>query len=32
MIIFNQITKRYSGGYEALSQINFRMEKMKWCS
>jgi cell division transport system ATP-binding protein len=27
MIIFNQVTKRYSGGYEALSQINFRMEQ-----
>ena len=27
MIIFNQITKRYAGGFEALSQINFRMEK-----
>lgn len=26
MIIFNQVTKRYAGGYEALSQINFRME------
>lgn len=26
MIIFNQVTKRYTGGYEALSQINFRME------
>jgi cell division transport system ATP-binding protein len=26
MIIFNQVSKRYSGGYEALSQINFRME------
>jgi cell division transport system ATP-binding protein len=27
MIIFNQVTKRYQGGFEALSQINFRMEK-----
>ncbi|HBB53245.1 MAG TPA: cell division ATP-binding protein FtsE [Legionellales bacterium] len=27
MIIFNQVTKRYPGGYEALSQINFRMEQ-----
>ncbi len=26
MIIFNQVTKRYTGGYEALSQINFRMD------
>jgi cell division transport system ATP-binding protein len=27
MIVFNQVTKRYAGGYEALSQINFRVEK-----
>ena len=27
MIIFNQVTKRYQGGFEALTQINFRMEK-----
>lgn len=27
MIIFNQVTKRYAGGFEALSQINFRVEK-----
>lgn len=27
MITFNQVTKRYTGGFEALSQINFRMEK-----
>ena len=26
MIIFKQVTKRYTGGYEALSQINFKME------
>jgi cell division transport system ATP-binding protein len=27
MIIFNQVTKRYHGGFEALTQVNFRMEK-----
>ena len=27
MIIFNQVTKRYPGGFEAISQINFRVEK-----
>ena len=27
MIVFNQVTKRYAGGYEALSQVNFRVEK-----
>jgi len=27
MIIFNQVTKRYQGGFEALTQINFCMEK-----
>ena len=27
MIVFNQVTKRYPGGFEALSQINFRVEK-----
>jgi cell division transport system ATP-binding protein len=27
MIIFNQVTKRYTGGFEALTQINFRIDK-----
>ena len=27
MIIFNQVTKRYQGGFEALTQVNFCMEK-----
>ncbi|NBX84581.1 MAG: cell division ATP-binding protein FtsE [Gammaproteobacteria bacterium] len=27
MIIFNQVTKRYTGGFEALTQINFRIGK-----
>ncbi|AHE68191.1 cell division ATP-binding protein FtsE [Legionella oakridgensis ATCC 33761 = DSM 21215] len=27
MIIFNQVSKRYPGGYEALSDINFSLEK-----
>lgn len=27
MIVFNQVTKRYQGGFEALTQVNFRMEK-----
>ncbi|WP_419421185.1 cell division ATP-binding protein FtsE [Legionella sp. D16C41] len=27
MIKFDQVTKRYPGGYEALSQINFSLEK-----
>ena len=27
MIIFNQVTKRYPGEFEAISQINFRVEK-----
>lgn len=27
MIIFDQVSKRYPGGFEALSQINFSMEK-----
>lgn len=27
MIKFNQVTKRYSGGFEALSQVNFSLEK-----
>jgi cell division transport system ATP-binding protein len=27
MITFNQVTKRYAGGYEALSQVNFSLEK-----
>ena len=27
MILFNQVSKRYSGGYEALSQVNFAMDK-----
>jgi len=26
MIIFNQVSKRYAGGYEALSQINLKMD------
>ena len=27
MIIFNQVSKRYPGGFEALSQVNFSLEK-----
>ena len=27
MIIFNQVSKRYPGGFEALSQVDFSMEK-----
>jgi cell division transport system ATP-binding protein len=27
MITFNQVTKRYPGGFEALSQVNFSLEK-----
>jgi len=27
MIIFNQVSKLYRGGFEALSQVNFRLEK-----
>ena len=27
MIRFNQVTKRYPGGFEALSQVNFSLEK-----
>jgi cell division transport system ATP-binding protein len=27
MITFEQVTKRYSGGFEALSQVNFALEK-----
>lgn len=27
MITFNQVSKRYPGGFEALSQVNFSMEK-----
>jgi cell division transport system ATP-binding protein len=27
MIKFNQVSKRYPGGYEALSEVNFSMEK-----
>ncbi|KTC64503.1 cell division ATP transporter FtsE (plasmid) [Legionella adelaidensis] len=27
MITFNQVSKRYAGGFEALSQVNFSMEK-----
>ncbi|WP_133127723.1 cell division ATP-binding protein FtsE [Legionella nagasakiensis] len=27
MILFNQVSKRYPGGYEALSDINFSLEK-----
>lgn len=27
MIVFNQVTKKHAGGHEALSQINFSLEK-----
>lgn len=27
MITFNQVSKRYAGGFEALSQVNFSLEK-----
>lgn len=27
MITFNQVSKRYAGGYEALSEVNFSLEK-----
>ncbi len=27
MIKFDQVTKRYPGGFEALSQVNFSLEK-----
>lgn len=27
MILFNQVSKRYPGGFEALSQVNFSLEK-----
>ena len=27
MIRFNQVSKRYPGGFEALSQVNFTLEK-----
>ncbi len=27
MITFNQVSKRYTGGFEALSQVNFSLEK-----
>ena len=27
MITFNQVSKRYPGGFEALSHVNFHLEK-----
>ena len=27
MITFNQVSKRYSGGFEALSRVNFALER-----
>ena len=30
MIRFTNISKRYPGGYEALSNISFHMEKVPW--